>query len=477
MRYDVFLVSALADSEMADMLVRRLKALKFKVRHDKKRAHTTPTPKDIKDANNSQSIIVLWSQAACDTAQSDSDWVHAMAHQARSRPGVLVQAGLDKSIPDEPFDKDTRYMLAGLTSRTLVDPYYDLVEDLGNRDGRKGLRQWLDMKVKDKTGRAAWKSSHPTDPLALAGTAKPKPAPKPKPAIAGAAVLTGAAAVAAPLTGRTYHEPEAASDTGKWMIAAIVTGILAMLWFGWMFRSKPVATAIGNACLPSVLESGAISDDTDVNVAAMTTSLAGKFARLGFDWMDVNIRGPVATLTGAAPTAAAKASAFEAGRATILTDETAAGLVTLVVDGISVEGGADGVGAALANIDADATLDSCQTAFTDTMSGHSIEFETGSAAISPTSARLLDALTGAAILCAEYQIEIAGHSDSTGDPDLNLILSQSRASAVAEYLKTNGVDGGNLKAFGYGSARPLDIMQTPEAYARNRRIEFTLSKR
>jgi len=477
MRYDVFLVSALADSEMADMLVRRLKALKFKVRHDKKRAHTTPTPKDIKDANSSQSIIVLWSEAACDTTQSDSDWVHAMAHQARSRPGVLVQTGLDKSVPDEPFDKDKRYMLAGLTSRTLIDPYYDLVEDLGNRDGRKGLRQWLDMKASDKTGKAAWKSSHPTDPLALVGVAKPKPAPKPKPIVTGAAALAGVAAVAAPLAGRSYHEPEEADDTGKWMIAAIMAGILAMLWLGWMFRSKPAVTAIGNACLPSVLEAGGISDDTDVNIAAMTASLVGKFSRLGFDWMDVNIRGPIATLTGTAPTAAAKASAFDAGRAAILTDNSAAGLITLVVDGISVEGGAAGVGAALANIDADASLDSCQTAFTDTMSERNIEFEMGSAAINPASARLLDALTGAAILCAEYQIEIAGHSDSTGDPDFNLILSQNRASAVAEYLKAKGVDSGNLKAFGYGSAHPLDTAQTDEAYARNRRTEFTLSTR
>lgn len=197
MRYDVFLVSALEDSAMAETLVRRLKALKFKVRYDKKRTHTTSTPKDIKDANDSQSVIVLWSKAACDTTDADSDWVHAMAHQARSRKNVLVQIGLDETIPDEPFDADKRYMIEGLTARTLVDGYEELVEDLGARDGRKDLRDWLALKASDAEGKAAWKTSHPTDPLALADRPKPKPAPKKpaaKPKVAAAATATAAVA-------------------------------------------------------------------------------------------------------------------------------------------------------------------------------------------------------------------------------------------------------------------------------------------
>ena len=35
-RYDVYLVNALADSEKADLVARRLRALKFKVRYNKK---------------------------------------------------------------------------------------------------------------------------------------------------------------------------------------------------------------------------------------------------------------------------------------------------------------------------------------------------------------------------------------------------------------------------------------------------------
>ena len=184
-RYDVFLASTLADREKAELIVRRLRALKFKVRYDKKREHTTPTPKDYRDADNSQSTLILWSKAeACATDSPDSDWVHAIAHHARSKTDVLVQASLDSAVPDEPFNNDQRFDLSGMGPRKLVEGYYQLVEDLGARDGRTDLRDWLALKASDKDGKEIWKENHPNDPLALVGKAKeaPKPAaPAPKP--------------------------------------------------------------------------------------------------------------------------------------------------------------------------------------------------------------------------------------------------------------------------------------------------------
>ncbi len=505
MKYDVFLISALADSDKADLIVRRLRALKFKVRYDKKRAHTTPTPKDIRDANDSQSVITLWSKAACDTTQSDSDWVHAMAHQARSRPGVLLQAGLDKSVPDEPFDKDDRYKLAGLTAKTTVKPFYDLADELGRRDGRKDLSAWMKLKPRDKDGKEAWKASHPADPLAL--VAKPKTKPKPKAAAAKpkakpiiddtadvviAATAAPAASVASkPIATRRKAPPleitpptfdhTDENDVGLLMLAAIGAGILAMLLFSLFNSSKPGGAAIGNACVTAsapVLETGFIIDDTsEIDPARLRANLTGKFTKLGYDWLDVSLRGPIATLRGTAPNLSDKLAAFEAGRATILTDPDAANTVTLVVDDIAVTGGQRGVAAALSGISEDASLISCQTAFTNTMAGRNIEFEIGSAAINPVSARLLDALTAAAILCDRHDMEIAGHSDTTGDQNLNLILSQQRAESVKSYLTTRAVDGANITATGYGASRPLVDGDTPEAHARNRRTEFMLSSR
>lgn len=184
-RYDVFLVNALADREKAELIVRRLRALKFKVRYDKKREHTTPTPKDYRDADQSRSVLVLWSKASCDTDNRDSDWVHAIAHHARSKDGVLMQAGLDTSVPDDPFGDDPRFALAGIGPRKLVEGFFALVDDLGASDGRTGLRDWLTLKASDADGKAAWKRDHPSDPLAqvparkapTAKTAAPAPVP------------------------------------------------------------------------------------------------------------------------------------------------------------------------------------------------------------------------------------------------------------------------------------------------------------
>ena len=289
-RYDVFLVNALADREKADLIVRRLRALKFKVRHDKKRAHTTPTPKDYRDADNSQSVLVLWSKDSCDTSQSDSDWVHAIAHHARSKDGVLLQVGLDKTVPDEPFSEDKRYALTGMGPRKLVNGYYDLVDELGRRDGRKDLRAWIDLKASDKAGKDAWKTNHPTDPLSQA----PKQKAAAQAPVEAAPMAAAAASTPAKLEGRTPAPPlemspptvpEQTDDVlGPIMLAAVGVIIVGMLIMSAAMSTKPGLPAIAGAgstalvaqCpegqmpaylleekAPTVLEPGPIIDDTE----------------------------------------------------------------------------------------------------------------------------------------------------------------------------------------------------------------------
>mgnify|MGYP001793284300 CR=1 FL=1 len=293
-RYDVFLVTALADRDKADLVVRRLRALKFKVRYDKKREHTTPTPKDYRDADASQSVLVLWSKDACDTSQSDSDWVHAIAHHARSKDGVLLQVGLDRSVPDEPFSDDKRYALSGMGPRKLVNGYYDLVEELGRRDGRKDLRAWIDLKTSDKDGKAAWKENHPTDPLSQApkpkAAAKPKtvvaPAPEPQPEQATKSAETKAPRPKAPPLEMTPPTvPKQTEDVlGPFMLGAVAIVIVAMLIMSAVMSTKaglPAVAGIGGQTLvaqcpegqipgylleeeaPRVLEPGPIIDDTE----------------------------------------------------------------------------------------------------------------------------------------------------------------------------------------------------------------------
>jgi outer membrane protein OmpA-like peptidoglycan-associated protein len=69
---------------------------------------------------------------------------------------------------------------------------------------------------------------------------------------------------------------------------------------------------------------------------------------------------------------------------------------------------------------------------------------------------------------------IEGHTDSDGDHDHNMDLSQRRAEAVRNYLIQRGIDPSRLESKGFGPDEPLDSNDTAAGKARNRRIEFKL---
>jgi OOP family OmpA-OmpF porin len=102
-------------------------------------------------------------------------------------------------------------------------------------------------------------------------------------------------------------------------------------------------------------------------------------------------------------------------------------------------------------------VNECQPAFDGMLTKGRILFETGSANLSKESLALLDHLIELVRRCREASIEVAGHTDSQGAPELNLDLSQRRAEAVTSY---------------YGDAKPVASNDTPEGRAQNRRIEF-----
>ena len=68
--------------------------------------------------------------------------------------------------------------------------------------------------------------------------------------------------------------------------------------------------------------------------------------------------------------------------------------------------------------------------------------------------------------------EVAGHTDSQGDPAYNLRLSQKRAETVRRYLIARGVDAGSLKAHGYGGEHPIADNSTWAGLVSNRRVEL-----
>ncbi len=101
-------------------------------------------------------------------------------------------------------------------------------------------------------------------------------------------------------------------------------------------------------------------------------------------------------------------------------------------------------------------------------------FETGSANLTDLSRYELDNLYDLMTTNSSMTVELAGHTDNSGDASSNVELSQKRAAAVYQYLADKGIDESRLRYVGYGSARPVDTNETEEGRAMNRRTEFRI---
>ena len=107
-----------------------------------------------------------------------------------------------------------------------------------------------------------------------------------------------------------------------------------------------------------------------------------------------------------------------------------------------------------------------------------IFFETNSAIIRKESYITLDAVMATLRDNPQFLlIEVQGHADERGSDDYNLRLTDARAKAVRAYLIGKGISAQRLRSRGYGERKPLDRGHTPEAWSKNRRVEFVIVKR
>ena len=72
------------------------------------------------------------------------------------------------------------------------------------------------------------------------------------------------------------------------------------------------------------------------------------------------------------------------------------------------------------------------------------------------------------------KIRVEGHTDSKGNDEYNMNLSQERANSVLNYLKERGVDTNRLKSVGYGETKPIASNAKKRGRSQNRRVEFTI---
>jgi OOP family OmpA-OmpF porin len=105
----------------------------------------------------------------------------------------------------------------------------------------------------------------------------------------------------------------------------------------------------------------------------------------------------------------------------------------------------------------------------------SVNFKTNSDELTESAQRKLDEVSAGLVGQPNLHVEIDGHTDSRGTRAHNEDLSQHRAESVRKYLVSNGVNGDNLTARGFGFDKPIASNATEEGRAQNRRVEFVVA--
>jgi outer membrane protein OmpA-like peptidoglycan-associated protein len=118
---------------------------------------------------------------------------------------------------------------------------------------------------------------------------------------------------------------------------------------------------------------------------------------------------------------------------------------------------------------------SVQVTATEITIKQQIQFALDSAVILPESFGLLTEIADTTIRHPEIRrVEVQGHTDNSGTPDHNMILSEQRAEAVRAWLVQHGVQADRLIAKGYGQDKPLVPNITQQMRQKNRRVQFII---
>jgi outer membrane protein OmpA-like peptidoglycan-associated protein len=103
-----------------------------------------------------------------------------------------------------------------------------------------------------------------------------------------------------------------------------------------------------------------------------------------------------------------------------------------------------------------------------------INFAYNSAEVQPQFQRTLDQVAGTLAEYNQTYLDVYGHTDATGSDAYNQTLSQRRATAVADYLSSRGVQPVRLGTRGFGEGQPVASNDTEEGRAANRRVEIKI---
>lgn len=106
---------------------------------------------------------------------------------------------------------------------------------------------------------------------------------------------------------------------------------------------------------------------------------------------------------------------------------------------------------------------------------YTVYFPLGQAVLDGAARATLDKVVADWRQAKPARIIVAGHTDTVGQPVPNLLLSQKRAEAVADYLNAKGVPTSSLALEAYGEEQPAKKTGDNVKSVENRRVEITFA--
>jgi len=102
-------------------------------------------------------------------------------------------------------------------------------------------------------------------------------------------------------------------------------------------------------------------------------------------------------------------------------------------------------------------------------------FDTGKYDLRTPTREKLARLSGIILAHPGLNLEIEGHTDSTGSDELNQKLSEQRAGTTRSFLIEQGLTADSITAKGFGKTLPVADNSTAAGRQRNRRVEIIVS--
>jgi outer membrane protein OmpA-like peptidoglycan-associated protein len=102
-------------------------------------------------------------------------------------------------------------------------------------------------------------------------------------------------------------------------------------------------------------------------------------------------------------------------------------------------------------------------------------FDTGKYDLHPGTREKLARLSGIMLAHPGLNLEVEGHTDSTGSDELNQTLSERRAETVRGYLIQQGLVADHVTAKGFGKTMPVADNNSAAGRQQNRRVEIVVS--